>query len=102
MWYTRNVGSVHGEWEVLQTKFCIAFFPISRVAQLHQEVLNFQQKEKETLGATWAYFNDIISSRPDLTIPDPILLQHVYLGLSKETTHYLDIASGGSFLHLSP
>jgi hypothetical protein len=31
-----------------------------------------------------------------------ILLQHVYLGLSKETTHYLDIASEGSFLHLSP
>ena len=30
------------------------------------------------------------------------MLQHVYLGLSKETTHYLDIALGGSFLHLSP
>ena len=53
LWYTRNVGSVHGEWEMLQTKFCIAFFPISRVAQLHHEVLNFQQKEKETLGAAW-------------------------------------------------
>ena len=30
------------------------------------------------------------------------MLQHVYLGLSKETAHYLDIALGGSFLHLSP
>ena len=87
---------------MLQTKFCIAFFPISRVAQLHQEVLNFQQKEKETLGAAWASFYDILSLEPDLTIPNPILLQHVYLGLSKETAHYLDIASGGSFFHLSP
>jgi hypothetical protein len=26
----------------------------------------------------------------------------MYLGLSKETAHYLDITSGGSFLHLSP
>ena len=51
LWYTRNVESVHEEWEVLQSKFCIAFFPISRVAQLRREVLNFQQKEKETLGA---------------------------------------------------
>ena len=51
LWYTQNVESVHGEWEVLQTNFCIAFFPISRVAQVHREVLNFQQKEKETLGA---------------------------------------------------
>ena len=40
--------------------------------------------------------------RLNLTIPDLILLQHVYLVLSKETAHYLDIASGGSFLHLSP
>ena len=52
LWYTRNIGSVHGEWEVLQTKFCIDFFPISRVAQLCRGVLNFQQKEKETLGVT--------------------------------------------------
>ena len=27
LWYTQNVGSVQGEWEVLQTKFCIPFFP---------------------------------------------------------------------------
>ena len=60
------------------------------------------KRKKETFGAAWARFNDIISSGPDLTIPDPILLQHVYLGLSKETAHYLDIASGGSFFHLSP
>ena len=60
------------------------------------------KRKKETFGAAWARFNDIISLGPDLTIPDPILLQHVYLGLSKETTHYLDIALGGSFLHLSP
>jgi hypothetical protein len=30
------------------------------------------------------------------------LLQHVYLGHSKETAHCLDITLGGSFLHLSP
>jgi hypothetical protein len=94
-WYTRNVGSVHGEWEVLQTKFCIAFFPISSVVQLCREVLTFQQKEKETLGIAWARLNDILSSGPYLTIPDAILLQHIYLGLSKETAHNLDIASRG-------
>jgi hypothetical protein len=85
----------------LQTKFCIAFFPISQVAQLHRGVLNFQQKEKETLGVAWAHFSDIISSGPDLTIPDLILLQHIYLGLSKETSHYLDITFKALFFHLS-
>jgi hypothetical protein len=35
----------------LRNKFYLAFFPISRIASLWQEILNFQQKEKETLGA---------------------------------------------------
>jgi hypothetical protein len=73
LWYTQNIGSVQGEWEVLQTKFCISFFHISWVDQLRHEVLNFQQKEKETLGAAWARFNDIISLGPNLTISNPIL-----------------------------
>jgi hypothetical protein len=30
-----------------------------------------------------------------------MLLQHFYMGLSGETTQFLDIASGGAFLHCS-
>ena len=30
-----------------------------------------------------------------------MLLQHFYQGLSEKSTHFLDIASGGAFLHLS-
>ena len=43
---------------------------------------------------------DLYSSSPDLAIPKPILLQHFYLGLSKKSAQFLDIASGGTFLHL--
>ena len=44
---------------------------------------------------------DLYSSSPDLGIPSPVLLQLFYLGLSEESTQFLDIASGGAFLHLS-
>ena len=44
---------------------------------------------------------DLYSSGPDLGIPSHILLQHFYLGLSEKSTQFLDIASGGAFLHLS-
>jgi hypothetical protein len=44
---------------------------------------------------------DLYLSSPDLDIPSPILLQHFYLGLSEESTQFLDIASGGAFLHIS-
>ena len=84
-WYARYLESAHGEWESLQYKFCLAFFPISRVVCLRVEILTFKQKEKEPLGTTWAHFIDLASFGPDLAITDPMLLQHFYLGLSKDS-----------------
>ena len=49
-WYAHTVG-VKGNWNKLRDKFCTALFPLSRIAALRIEVLTFQQKEKETLGA---------------------------------------------------
>ena len=99
--YARHIESVHGEWESLQTKFCLAFFPISRVIHLQKEIICFKQKEKESLGASWAYFLDLSTSGPNLALPNPMLLQHFYVALSKDSTQFLDIALGGAFLHLS-
>jgi hypothetical protein len=41
------------------------------------------------------------SSRPDIGIPEPILLQHFSMGLDEESTKFLDTSSGGSFSHLT-
>src|SRR5919205_753990 len=99
-WYTRYVGSVKGEWEKLQAKFCLTYFPISHVARLCREVLNFKQEEKESLGAAWARITDLASSGPDLAITEPTLMQYFYLGLRKASAQFLDLASKGAFLHL--
>jgi hypothetical protein len=100
-WYTQTLESAQEEWEVLWAKFCLTFFPISWVGSLRKEVLDFKQRENESLGATWAHLIDLYSFGPDLGIPSPILLQHFYLGLSEESTQFLDIALGGAFIHLS-
>jgi hypothetical protein len=83
---------------MLCSKFCLSFFPISRVVSLRIEVLTFEQKEKESLGALWDHFNSLITTSPDLAILDLMLLQHFYMGLSKDSTQSLDIASRGAFL----
>ena len=77
------------------------FFPISRVAILRSEVLTFKQEEQESLGMAWDRFNAHINTGPNLAIQDPILLQHFYMGLDRKTSKRLDMASGGSFLHVS-
>ena len=75
-WYSQTIGSMQGDWETLCSKFCLAFFPISRVVSLRFEVLSFKQKEQESLGTAWAHFNDLITTSPDLAFQDPVLLQH--------------------------
>jgi hypothetical protein len=98
-WYTHNVGKVNREWDELRDMFCLAFFPISRIASLRKEILDFHQDEKEIIGAAWARFSQLTHAGPDLSIPDHVLLQHFLLRLRKESTLQLDITAGGSFTH---
>ena len=78
---------------------CFTFFPISRIASLRKEILDFRQDEKETLGTAWARFSQLTHAGPDLSIPDHVLLQHFWLGLNNDTTQQLDITAGGSFAY---
>ena len=92
---------MQGDWETLCSKFCLCFFPISKVVSLWKEVLNFRQLEEESLGTSWDHFNEVIITGLDLAIQDHVLLQHFYMGLSKDSMESLDVASRGAFLHLS-
>ena len=100
-WYSQTIGSVQGDWKTLCSKFCLHFFPISKVVSLRKEVLNFRQLEKEHLGTTWDHFSDLIITGPNLAIQDPTLLPHFYMALSKDSMKSLDAVYRGAFLHLS-
>ena len=99
---TYTIGSVNGSWDELRDKFCLSFFPQSRVIALRRDILCFQQNEKESIGAAWARFSLLLMYGPNLSMPDHVLLQHFYIGLDKEFALYLDIAAGGSFSHKTP
>ena len=92
---------MQGDWKTLCSKFCLQFFPISKVVNLQKEVLNFRQLEEESLATSWECIADLITTGLDLAISDPMLLQHFYMGLSKDSVQTLDLASRGAFLHLS-
>ena len=100
-WYDHSLLWVQGDWRELQNNFYLAFFPISCIVHLCLEVLNFQHKEKKSLGASWARFTNLATSGVYLTIPEPILMQHFSEVLRRETTRFLNITSCGSFMHVS-
>ena len=66
---------------MLCSKFCLRFFPISKVVSLRKVVLNFRRLEEESLATSWDHFNDLIISGPHLAIQYQVLLQHFSIGV---------------------
>jgi hypothetical protein len=58
-WYKLHVSGCHGSWVVLKDQFYFTFFPLSKIIDLQNEVLNFSQKEGESLGAAWSRYNQL-------------------------------------------
>jgi hypothetical protein len=51
------------------------------------------------LGAGWSKYNQLTLLGPELSIPDAMFMQHFMHGLGRESAEYLDMTSGGVFVH---
>jgi hypothetical protein len=58
-WYKLHVSSCHGSWVILKDQFYFVFFPLPQIIDLRNKVLNFAQKERESLGAAWSRYNQL-------------------------------------------
>ena len=72
---------------------------MSRIISLPRVIFDFEQREKESIGAAWAMFSMLIHSSLDLSLPDSVLLDLFCSGLDIEADLYLDMIVGGSFVH---
>jgi hypothetical protein len=73
-WHKHCVSSCHGSWVILKDQFCFTFFLLSKIIDFRNEVLNFAQKEGESLGAVWSRYNQLALLGPELCIPDAMLI----------------------------
>ena len=46
-------------------------------------------------------FDGFVNSRPNLVVPEPMHLQHFFLGLNDRNQEYHYLASGGAFMHIT-
>jgi hypothetical protein len=56
-WYKLHVSSCHDSWVILKDPFYFTFFSLSKIIDLRNEILNFAQKEGESLGIAWSRYN---------------------------------------------
>jgi hypothetical protein len=72
---------------------------LSKIVDVRNEVLNFSQKEGESLGPAWSRYNQLALLGPELSIPDNMFMQHFVHGLGTDSIEYLDMTSRGVFVH---
>jgi hypothetical protein len=90
-----------GGWGTLRADFCMDFCPLSKLVDLRINIISFRQGDNESMSTSWERFELLCKSRPDLSLQDHIILQHLYIGLNKESRAYLNTSSHGSFIHLT-
>ena len=86
-------------WEELKRRFLEKFFPASRAANIRKEICGVRQANGETLYEYWERFKQLCASCPHHQIPDQLLIQYFYEGLSPMDRSMLDAASGGALVN---
>ena len=95
-WYTHTAEHVNN-WGELRENFCDSFSLYECIELLPCELLNFEQLEGESIGAAWARFLRLMTSSPDMSIPDDIATYTFYTRIDMESAQELDLLAGGSF-----
>ena len=98
-WYTYAIRSTNGDWDELKDKFCLAFFPMSPIVFVPRVILDFEQREKESIGVAWARFSTLMYAGLDLSLPDGVLLCLFCSGLDIDADLCLDVTARGCFTH---
>jgi hypothetical protein len=82
-WYKLHISSCHASWVILKDQFYFAFFALSKIINLCNEVLNIAQKEGESFGAAWSRYNQLALLGLELSIPYAMFMQHFVHGLGE-------------------
>ena len=65
------------------------------IVSLLRVILDFEQYEKESIGAAWARFSMLIHAIPDFSLPDGVILRLFCSCLDIDADLCLDVTAGG-------
>nr|GEW62304.1 reverse transcriptase domain-containing protein [Tanacetum cinerariifolium] len=89
--------SIH-TWEDLVSKFINEFFPPSRTINLHNEILNFQQRFDESFHEAWDRYKDLLRACPHHSFTELYQLGTFYNALNLVDQDSLNASAGGNLL----
>ncbi|XP_050877207.1 uncharacterized protein LOC127080966 [Lathyrus oleraceus] len=93
--YSLPAGSITS-WEEMEKAFLNDYFPASVFLQKRYEILNFKQKDGETLGDAYKRFKRVLVACPTHNMDSIEQMQMFVNGLKIKTKQLIDTATGGS------
>ncbi|KAL2230922.1 UNVERIFIED_CONTAM: Retrovirus-related Pol polyprotein from transposon [Sesamum indicum] len=99
--YLLPSGSIT-RWNDLKKQFLEKYFPASRATTIRKEISGIRKFAGESLFEYWKRFNRLVESFPHHQIPNHLLIQYFYEGLSNMDRKLIDAASGGALFDKTP
>ncbi|XP_073138503.1 uncharacterized protein [Henckelia pumila] len=100
-WLTNLPAGSIITWDDLAKAFLTKYFPPSKSMKLRADITNFSQGEQETFYEAWERYKDLLRRCPHHQLPDGLVVQTFYYGLSHSNRTMLDAAAGGNLLRKS-
>ncbi|GJR92540.1 MAK10-like protein [Tanacetum coccineum] len=104
-WLERLPAGSISTWEDLTPHFLAQFFPPGRTAQLHNDILMFQQHQGESIPKAWTRFKDLLQKVPHYGIDLWLQVQIFYDHVNPATRRTIDQSASVQRLmeaHLAP
>ena len=85
-------------WDTLSKAFLGKYFPPGKTAKFRQEITSFTQHNGESLYEAWERFKDLQRQCPHHGVPQWLLIQTFYQGLTEPMRITIDATAQGSFM----
>src|SRR3954468_8201764 len=93
--YSLPAGSIT-TWQQMETTFLNEYFPASVYIRKRYDIVNFKQKEGESLGDAYKRFKRLLVACPTHNMDATDQMQNFMNGLKMKTKQLIDTAAGGS------
>lgn len=93
--YSLPAGSIT-TWQQMETPFLNEYFPASVCIRKRYDIVNFKQKEGESLGDAYKRFKRLLVACPTHNMDATEQMQNFVNGLRMKTKQLIDTTAGGS------
>ena len=99
IWLSSMPAGTFNSWAELSQAFLNKYFPATKTAKLRESITKFQQQYEESLYEAWERFKDLVRRCPHHGLPEWLVVQTFYQGISPQTRLSLDAAANGSLMN---